>query len=135
MISTLLINKAFTFFSILSLSLSHSHTLYISILFDSQYSPLIHRIIGVLLVCSRLHFFYLHYLLHLFNLIFVVFTGRIRELSKKVKIVDSETREEIRQNARNARLESLESDNYQEEVPNDDEEFIVIEDGDEGKRG
>ena len=45
-------------------------------------------------------------------------------------MVDTETREELRQSARNARLEALESDNYQEEVTNDDEEYVDLVDDD-----
>lgn len=45
-------------------------------------------------------------------------------------MIDSEQREEIKQNARNARLESLENDNYQEETPADDDEFVAEDDDD-----
>jgi hypothetical protein len=50
-------------------------------------------------------------------------------LSRRVRL-DSEQREEAKQNARNARLDSLESDNYHEEVQADDEEFVDEDDDD-----
>eukprot|EP00026_Physarum_polycephalum_P019150 Phypoly_transcript_21021.p1 GENE.Phypoly_transcript_21021~~Phypoly_transcript_21021.p1 ORF type:complete len:194 (+),score=24.69 Phypoly_transcript_21021:48-584(+) len=62
-------------------------------------------------------------------------SGRIRELSKRVKIVDTETREELRQSARSARLEALESDNYQEEVNNDDDEYVDLVDDEDDFMG
>jgi len=58
-------------------------------------------------------------------------SGRIKELSKRVKIVDTETREELKQSARSARLEALESDNYHEEVANDDDEYVDLVDDDD----
>jgi len=57
-------------------------------------------------------------------------SGRIRELSKRVKTLDAEQREEIKQNAKNARLESLENDNYQEEAVPEDDEFVIEDDDD-----
>jgi len=56
-------------------------------------------------------------------------SGRIRGLSKRVRL-DTDQREEVKQNARNARLESLENDNYQEEIQPDDEDFIDGDDDD-----
>ncbi|CAK4074193.1 unnamed protein product [Aphanomyces euteiches] len=54
------------------------------------------------------------------------FSGRTVKISKAMKLVDEETRQQVR----NARLDALEADNYVEQTE-DDEDMFVLEDEEE----